>query len=316
MSIEPLITHRSPWRRVRTPTRRSWIPLLTAWLCCCNTRLKTRLPLPRNLPRAVRLQYRAARREGQIGVALIGAGNLARWAHLPNIQKLPTVSLRAIHSNSGVRGKGYGTRFGSAYCTTDYRQILTDPEVDVVFITSRNQHHGPQAAEALRAGKHVFVEKPMAITEEECRDIGSRRGGERLPFNSRVQSSLRSVLYAAESEIGETHFAAVIGCRINSPGISGAYWMADPAVGGAILGEACHFVDLMYWLLDSEPLSVSPYCCRRASKIQLVRTIWSLVPFCGRLDWDSELLHDWKQDLGWRESRSLHARPGPVDGRL
>jgi predicted dehydrogenase len=52
---------------------------------------------------------------------------------------------------------------------------------------------------------------------------------------------------------------AVVQCRINSPGISGAYWMADPAIGGAILGEACHFIDLMYWLLDSEPVSVSAY---------------------------------------------------------
>jgi predicted dehydrogenase len=51
----------------------------------------------------------------------------------------------------------------------------------------------------------------------------------------------------------------VVQCRINSPGISGSYWMADPAIGGAILGEACHFIDLMYWLLDSEPASVSAY---------------------------------------------------------
>src|SRR5581483_8945412 len=52
---------------------------------------------------------------------------------------------------------------------------------------------------------------------------------------------------------------AVVSCRINSPGISGTYWMADPEIGGAILGEACHFVDLMYWLLDSEPVEVSAY---------------------------------------------------------
>jgi predicted dehydrogenase len=52
----------------------------------------------------------------------------------------------------------------------------------------------------------------------------------------------------------------VLSCRINSPAISGSYWMADPGVGGAILGEACHFVDLMYWLLESEPVGVSAYC--------------------------------------------------------
>jgi predicted dehydrogenase len=52
---------------------------------------------------------------------------------------------------------------------------------------------------------------------------------------------------------------AMVACRVNSPGISGSYWMADPAIGGAILGEACHFVDLMYWLLESEPVAVSAY---------------------------------------------------------
>jgi predicted dehydrogenase len=59
---------------------------------------------------------------------------------------------------------------------------------------------------------------------------------------------------------------AVINCRVNSPGISGNYWMADPAIGGAILGEACHFVDLLYWLLESEPVSVSAYALPAESK--------------------------------------------------
>jgi predicted dehydrogenase/threonine dehydrogenase-like Zn-dependent dehydrogenase len=199
------------------------------------------------------------KKDGALGIALIGAGNLARWAHLPNIQKIPNSSLRAIHSNSGVRGKGYGIRFGAAYCTTDYKQILKDPEVDLVFITSRNQYHGPQALEALRAGKHVFVEKPMAITEEECRDLvhASKVTGCHLTvgFNRRFAPFYKPL----KAQLAKRNSPAVIGCRVNSPGISGAYWMADPAIGGAILGEACHFVDLMYWLLDAEPVSVSAY---------------------------------------------------------
>ncbi len=201
----------------------------------------------------------AKKKEGTLGVALIGAGNLARWAHLPNIKNIPNSSLRAIHSNSGVRGKSYGNRFGAAYCATDYTQILNDPEVDLVFITSRNQHHGPQALEALRAGKHVFVEKPMAITEEECRDLlrASRESNCQLTvgFNRRFAPFYKPL----KAQLSKRNAPAVISCRVNSPGISGPYWMADPAIGGAILGEACHFVDLMYWLLESEPVSVSAY---------------------------------------------------------
>ena len=167
--------------------------------------------------------------------------------------------MRAIHSNSGVRGKSYGARFGAAYCTTDYKQILNDPEVNLVFITSRNQHHGPQALEALRAGKHVFVEKPMAITEQECRDLvhASRETGCHLTvgFNRRFAPFYKPL----KAQLSKRNGPAVVSCRVNSPGISGDYWMADPSIGGAILGEACHFVDLMYWLLDSEPISVSAY---------------------------------------------------------
>ena len=196
---------------------------------------------------------------GTLGVALIGAGNLARWAHLPNLQKISEVNLRAVHSTNGVRGKSYGTRFGAAYCTTDYRQVLDDPAVDLVFITSRNQYHASQALEALRAGKHVFVEKPMALTELECRELvhAARESGRHLTvgFNRRFAP----FYVPLKARLAKRTSPAVLHCRINSPGISGAYWMADPSIGGAILGEACHFVDLMYWLLGSEPLSVSAY---------------------------------------------------------
>lgn len=196
---------------------------------------------------------------GKMGVALIGAGNLARWEHLPNLQKVPEVNLRAIHSNSGVRGKSYGTRFKADYCTTDYKQVLSDPEVHLVFIASRNQYHARQALEALQAGKHVFVEKPMALTEEECHDLtrAVEESGCQLTvgFNRRFAPYYREM----KKKLAKRSAPAVLQCRINSPGISGSYWMADPAIGGAILGEACHFVDLMYWLLDSEPVSVSAY---------------------------------------------------------
>ena len=109
--------------------------------------------------------------EGALGVALIGAGNLAKWAHLPALKKVPGVSLEAVHSASGARGKSYALRFGARYCATDYETILRDPAVGVVLITTRNQQHAGQAVAALRAGKHVFVEKPMAITERECREL-------------------------------------------------------------------------------------------------------------------------------------------------
>jgi predicted dehydrogenase len=162
-------------------------------------------------------------------------------------------------SNSGARGKSYAERFGAAYCSSDYAETLADPEVGAVIITSRNQNHARDAVAALRAGKHVFVEKPMALTEEECRDVelAVRETGNVLfvGFNRRFAP----VYVQMKQALRGRSAPAVIHCRVNSPGISGSFWMADPAIGGAILGEACHFVDLMYWLLESEPISVAAW---------------------------------------------------------
>lgn len=192
-------------------------------------------------------------------VALVGAGNLARWAHLPNLRRIPNATLQAVYSTNGARGKSYARRFGAAYCCSDYEEILRDPAIDVVLILSRNQHHASQTVAALRAGKHVFLEKPMALTEEECCEIyrAVEETGKQLTvgFNRRF-----APFYLAQKKyLARRTGPAVINCRVNSPGISGSYWMADPSIGGAILGEACHFADLMYWLLESEPVSVSAY---------------------------------------------------------
>jgi predicted dehydrogenase/threonine dehydrogenase-like Zn-dependent dehydrogenase len=196
---------------------------------------------------------------GKTGVALIGAGNLARWVHLPNLKKVAGTYLRAVHSSSGPRGKNYALRFGANYCSSDYQQILSDPEVGAVVIVSRNPQHAPQALAALQAGKHVFVEKPMALTEEECHELNRvvAQTGLQLTvgFNRRFAPSYIGL----KQRLAKRSGPAVLNCRINSPGISGSYWMADPAIGGAILGEACHFVDLMYWLIGSEPIAVSAY---------------------------------------------------------
>ncbi len=201
-----------------------------------------------------------------LGVALIGAGGLARWAHLPVLKEISQAKMRAVHSASGARGKGYALRWGADYCTTDLEEIWRDPQVKVCIITSRNQHHARQTVAALQAGKHVFVEKPMALTYEECEAISraARESGKLVTvgFNRRFAPYYLDL----KKQLTKRSSPAVISCRVNSPGISGAYWMADPAIGGAILGEACHFVDLFYWLLESECVSVSAYNLPRGEK--------------------------------------------------
>ena len=200
--------------------------------------------------------FRHPARRSEFGVALVGAGNIARWAHLPNLKNIPSVALRAVCSANGARGKNYALRFGASYTCSDYEEILNDPKIDVVLITSRNQHHCAQAIAALQAGKHVFLEKPMALTEEECRSLYRTVEESGKEFTVGFNRRFAPLYLDMKRQLARRSGPAVLNCRVNSPGISGSYWMADPAIGGAILGEACHFVDLMHWLLEAEVTSV------------------------------------------------------------
>ena len=260
LQIEPLISHRFPledapqaYETIMDPAVNSLAVLLKYPAAQQDEPASSFKP-----KRRVEISTQAAR-STEIGVAVIGAGNLARWVHLPNLKNTSGVHLRAVQSASGARGKSYALRFGADYCTSDYDEILRDPSVQAVVIVSRNPQHASQALAALEAGKHVFVEKPMALTTDECLALYSavQQSGKQLTvgFNRRYAPSY----VVLKQQLLERTGPAVINCRINSPGISGDYWMADPSIGGAILGEACHFVDLMFWLLESEPLEVTAY---------------------------------------------------------
>lgn len=197
-------------------------------------------------------------KKDEIKFAMVGAGNLAKWAHLPAIQKIAGANLHAVYSNRGAQGKAYAMRFAAKYSTSDYEQILNDADVDAILISSRHEEHAQQAVDALNAGKHVFIEKPMAVTIEECQAIykAVQLSGKRLM----VGFNRRFAPYYVEMkrEISKRTSPIVISTRMNSPGIENG-WAAEKSQGGVVLGEGCHFVDLMFWLLESEPISVSAY---------------------------------------------------------
>jgi polar amino acid transport system substrate-binding protein len=205
--------------------------------------------------RRVDLAGSAGKTDG-LQVALIGAANIARWAHVPALKKAGA-TLRAIQTGNPARAKAYANRFGAQYCTTDYDQVLKDGDVNAVIIASRNQRHGPEALAALKAGKHVFVEKPMCLTEEEASELlrAAHSTGLQLVvgFNRRFAPDYVRLKDSLRHRTGPV----VLNARVSSPGIAGSFWMADPLIGGAILGEACHFLDLFYWLIESEPVTVS-----------------------------------------------------------
>ncbi len=195
-------------------------------------------------------------KKDEIRFALIGAGNLAKWAHLPALKKIKNAKLHAVHSNSGARGKSYAMRFEANYVTSEYDKIFQDPDVDAVIVATRHKDHGAQVVDALNAGKHVLVEKPMAVTLAECRAIyrAVESSGKQLMvgFNRRFAPFYVEM----KRQFSGRSSPLVISTRMNSPGIENG-WAAEAAEGGVVLGEGSHFVDLMCWVTGSEPTSIS-----------------------------------------------------------
>ena len=259
IQLAPLITHRFPLNDAAQAYAMIMNPASSSLAVLLNYPAATSADVVQSFQPTRRVESPAASKNGSTGVALVGAGNLARWVHLPNLKKIPNIRLRAVYSANGPRAKSYALRFGAEYCCSDYDEVLKDPGVDTVVIVSRNAQHAPQALSALRAGKNVFLEKPMALTVDECRQLHQAvaETGKQLTigFNRRFSPTYRGM----KQQLARRSGPAVLNLRVNSPGISGDYWMADPSIGGAILGEACHFVDLAYWLLDSEPVLVTAF---------------------------------------------------------
>ncbi|MCK5644234.1 MAG: bi-domain-containing oxidoreductase, partial [Gammaproteobacteria bacterium] len=204
-------------------------------------------------PRKVTIQNRIDKKSGsqRVRVGLIGAGGFAMGMHLPNLQKLSDkYEIRAICSRTGANAKAAATKFGAEYSTTDYQEILADPDIDLTMICTRHNLHGKMVIESLQAGKHTFVEKPLCITKEELETIrnffNSRlpTPGSRLPilmvgFNRRFSKYAREVKKHVQDRINPLF----IHYRINAGYIPLDHWVHTEEGGGRIIGEACHIID-------------------------------------------------------------------------
>ncbi len=194
-------------------------------------------------------------RDGSIRVALIGAGAFAKGMQLPYIQELKNdFTLQAVVSRTGHNATATGKRFGAKYCTTDFREVLSDTEVDAVIIATRHDNHAELALEALRAGKHVLVEKPLALetTELEAIEAFYAEDGVTKPvlltgFNRRFSPYAERI---ASLIRGRTN-PMIINYRMNAGYIPLDHWVHGPEGGGRNRGEACHIYDLFGFLSGS-----------------------------------------------------------------
>ncbi|MDH1109239.1 bi-domain-containing oxidoreductase [Pseudomonas otitidis] len=202
-----------------------------------------------------------ARGDGRIRVAVIGAGGFAQGMHLPNLVRLrERYEIRWIVSRTGSTAKAAATQFGASFAGTDYCEALADPDVDLVLIATRHHLHGVMAREALEAGKHVLIEKPLALLEDEIAAIEAfyaNAGACPRPllmtgFNRRHSPGIVQL----KAMLGQRSAPMMISYRMNAGYLSPDHWVHGPEGGGRNIGEACHIYDLFAFLTDAEPISV------------------------------------------------------------
>ncbi len=197
-------------------------------------------------------------REGNLGVGMVGAGGFGQSVLLPALRHAGGTDNIAIASAGGMSAQRIGDQYGFRTATADSAEVINHPGVDAVFVLTRHNLHAPMIVDALKAGKYVFCEKPLALSHQELDDIIEAREGARgdvmVGFNRRFAPLVKRI---------EEHFAGrshplMMSYRVNAGFIPHDHWVHDPIEGGGrILGEACHFVDLLQHLAGAPPIRVS-----------------------------------------------------------
>ncbi len=193
---------------------------------------------------------------GTAALGFVGSGNYATSVLIPAF-KAAGARLKVVASSGGVSGLHAGRKYGFENTTTDTEGVLSDPEVTAVVITTRHDTHAGLVCRALEAGKHVFVEKPLAIRLDELAAIAraheaSAASGRALTlmvgFNRRFAPHVQKV----KALLTGTREPKAFIMTVNAGAIPPSHWTQDPAVGGGrLVGEACHFIDLLRHLAGS-----------------------------------------------------------------
>lgn len=190
--------------------------------------------------------------KGVIGI--VGSGNFTKMTMMPAL-KDSGAHYKYIASNGGVTGTALAQKYAIANSTTDYKEILKDDEVDLVLITTRHNLHAPMVIESLNAGKNVFVEKPLALNNDELNQIieAQQKSGKTITvgFNRRFSPHMEKI----KQLVGDSPMNVI--ATMNAGFIPANVWVHDMKVGGGrIIGEACHYIDLITYLTGSKVKSV------------------------------------------------------------
>ena len=208
-------------------------------------------------------------------IGFIGAGNYASSVLVPAFAATGA-RLKSIASATGVSSVHVGKKNGIEEATTDTNGLISDPDVDALVISTRHNSHAKQVCAGLKESKHIFVEKPLVLTRDELTEVTEVYNGlEKKPllmvgFNRRYAPHVIKIKQLLSSKSSPISMVMTV----NAGFIPADHWVHDPASGGGrIIGEACHFVDLLRFLADASIESVNAVAmdsqCNDSVSIQL-----------------------------------------------
>jgi polar amino acid transport system substrate-binding protein len=201
---------------------------------------------PEHRSQTIELKAVPKRATGKIRMGFIGAGNYASTYLLPALKKDARVDLVTVATARGISAKKAAEEFGFARCTTNHDDVIADPATDAVFIATRHDLHARLAIAAIEAGKAVFVEKPLALSEEDVSRIEASYATNPVPIMVGHNRRFAPATKALRDFLGATRGSPAplnIRYTVHAGPLPAGHWLHDPVQGGRILGECCHFVD-------------------------------------------------------------------------
>lgn len=250
--VQPLITHRFPIERAAEAYN-----LLASSEGGKVIGALIEYPQQTQVARRVPASKPAAPKQAKVKLGVIGAGNFATGTLLPILQGIADVELIGVCTARGYTAKGVADKFGFQFAASDPTEIFDNPDINAVLIATRHDTHAPYAIRAMQAGKPAFLEKPLAITFEQLKEVErvwqETNGRVLVGYNRRFSPFIRQI---AEHFKNRTEPLSML-YRVNAGSLEQGHWMrATPEGGSRVVSEGCHFIDVMMFLANALPKRV------------------------------------------------------------
>lgn len=249
IDVEPLITHRFgvdeaelAYQLITGETNEPYLGVVLQY--DSDRDLERRIPLRTSVPRA-------ASQANSVRVGLIGAGNYAKAMLLPHF-KAAGAEFHSVATASGITARQIGEKYGFRFCVSGASEVIDTEDVNLVVIATRHDTHAELVRQALEHGRHVFVEKPLALNDDELEGVIAAATGSGQQLMVGYNRRFSPLAIAAHEFFANRQAPLSINYRVNGGRIPRSHWAHDPHEGGGrIIGEVCHFIDFMHFLTAS-----------------------------------------------------------------